>query len=667
MRQLQRQILSAVLLALLLLSLFPAAALAEAEEAEGSIAPAGEREEDGSGEIALWEEQESEEEAPALCSLSFVCQPDDARVTVYDPSRRNGNGEAFVIEPEEDGSWLLERGEYRFSAGRKGYETVEDVPFFADGESKTVDLTLLPLRPFPREESGEETLYQPAYPLPTLTGDGATDTANVARSQLGYTKNGGTVYGAWWNDVTSWGVDYTYADWCAMFACWCAYQAGAGMDVSYNKNGANANLLMEWQLAHASGDRSFATKPQVGDFLFFGGTNGVAGHVAIVNAYDESAKRVYFIGGNQGNTSCVSRGDVSWGEDSYWGSQVVLGYGRPNYQNIGSAPIAGLEAASGGAGVIQVSGWAIDPDEPASPVTVRLCVGGPIGTTPLIYQFEAGDYRDGMEEKCPGAGPYHGFSKTISLEERGTRTLYFYTCDSDGIRPETLFATAEVNITTPVQIVYTVSYRANGGEGVPEDQVKTHDVPLTLSTLIPTRADKSGSHTVTLDPQGGELSSTVLTAAWTKRYTFSRWNTASDGSGVTYAPGDSYTENASVTLYARWMVKTTTKKLSLPTPVRTGYLFLGWAEDKNAASGMTGSYAPSASLTLYAIWAKKDVSLRGDVNGDGKVDDQDLLRLRSYLLGEETAPDKARADLHSDGEITILDLICLRKLLAGAA
>jgi hypothetical protein len=35
-------------------------------------------------------------------------------------------------------------------------------------------------------------------------------------------------------------------------------------------------------------------------------------------------------------------------------------------------------------------------------------------------------------------------------------------------------------------------------------------------------------------------------------YTFAGWNTATDGSGTSYAAGASYTANAAMTLYAAW-------------------------------------------------------------------------------------------------------------------
>lgn len=72
--------------------------------------------------------------------------------------------------------------------------------------------------------------------------------------------------------------------------------------------------------------------------------------------------------------------------------------------------------------------------------------------------------------------------------------------------------------------VYTISYDANGGSGAPSPQVKTEDIDLTLSTVEPTRF----------------------------RYTFKGWSTGNTASEPEYLPGDTYTANASTTLYAVW-------------------------------------------------------------------------------------------------------------------
>ena len=158
----------------------------------------------------------------------------------------------------------------------------------------------------------------------------------------------------------------------------------------------------------------------------------------------------------------------------------------------------------------------------------------------------------------------------------------------------TLYAVWRIN-------TYTVSYNANGGSGAPASQTKTYGAPLTLSAAKPTRAG----------------------------HTFLRWNTKPDGSGTNYAPGGSYTANASVTLYAQWQINTYTVSYDancedpvvMPAsqtktygvtltlddykPTRIGYDFIGY--NTNAAGTGTsyapgGSYTANASVPLYAQW-----------------------------------------------------------------
>lgn len=179
----------------------------------------------------------------------------------------------------------------------------------------------------------EAKAYDATLPLPILTGDMAQDVANIATSQLGYAYNDGTAYGAWWSTVTNWGYDYSRLSWCAMFACWCAYQAGAGMDVAYNINGAKASMLFEWQKENATYNSDFTVDPQVGDFMYFGREDRIPDHVAIVTAYDKETKTVYMVGGNQGNgDGQVTTTTCPWYPGAKRGSKYVLGFGRPNYR-----------------------------------------------------------------------------------------------------------------------------------------------------------------------------------------------------------------------------------------------------------------------------------------------------------------------------------------------
>lgn len=156
-----------------------------------------------------------------------------------------------------------------------------------------------------------------------------------------------------------------------------------------------------------------------------------------------------------------------------------------------------------------------------------------------------------------------------------------------------------LSFTVPAWTSYTVSYSANGGSGAPGAQTKWKDQTLTLSTTKPSRTG----------------------------YTFSKWNTKSDGSGTSYNPGASFTSNANTTLYAIWtpvtyritydanggsltgvsyQTKTYGVTLKLTgTASRTNYNFKGWSTNKSAttATYSTGSnFTTNAATTLYAVW-----------------------------------------------------------------
>ncbi len=70
---------------------------------------------------------------------------------------------------------------------------------------------------------------------------------------------------------------------------------------------------------------------------------------------------------------------------------------------------------------------------------------------------------------------------------------------------------------------YQVKYDANGGTGAPEEQTKTHGSDLTLSTQVPTRT----------------------------YYNFLGWATSNTGS-ASYQAGGNYSQDSSITLYAKW-------------------------------------------------------------------------------------------------------------------
>ena len=85
------------------------------------------------------------EEVPAPATVWFTANPEYSVISVY-----SWDGEVW---PEADGSYLLQPGEYVYSAYADGYEPVESASFFvSEGDLLQLDIILIPL---PVEEIGE--------------------------------------------------------------------------------------------------------------------------------------------------------------------------------------------------------------------------------------------------------------------------------------------------------------------------------------------------------------------------------------------------------------------------------------------------------------------------------------------------------------------------------
>ena len=137
-------------------------------------------------------------------------------------------------------------------------------------------------------------------------------------------------------------------------------------------------------------------------------------------------------------------------------------------------------------------------------------------------------------------------------------------------------------------ILYTVTFNANGGQGAVPAQMSVQAGPASAITL----------------PTAGGLSHP------TPGYVFAGWNTAANGSGITYSAGANYGVAANTTLYAKWE----------PTPVA----FSGLSANGTAGSvtttqltltfdkAITGLTAADITLTAGSTGATK-----GALSGSG--------------------------------------------------
>jgi uncharacterized protein (TIGR02145 family)/uncharacterized repeat protein (TIGR02543 family) len=145
----------------------------------------------------------------------------------------------------------------------------------------------------------------------------------------------------------------------------------------------------------------------------------------------------------------------------------------------------------------------------------------------------------------------------------------------------------------------------------------------------------STSGTVPIDPGSYAQNASVTILGNTGNlqktgYTFVGWNTAADGSGISYAALNHFAISANVTLYAKWVryvtfngqgatvapnplvatiVYPATTLSSLPTPPqKTSYVFDGWYTGANGTGTKisTSTYI-SANIEVYAKWVIKDI------------------------------------------------------------
>lgn len=177
-----------------------------------------------------------------------------------------------------------------------------------------------------------------------------------------------------------------------------------------------------------------------------------------------------------------------------------------------------------------------------------------------------------------------------------TRYLYAKLTDVDRVGATMYVATT---FTIPMLVTYMITYNVNDGNGSIASVTKYHGIDCAITNATLTRSG----------------------------YTFLGWSTSSSATTASYAPGATYSANASVTLYAVWKANTYTITynanggsggptsqtkthgqalvLSTSKPTRANYTFLGWSTASNGSVAYSpgGSYTDNVGVILYAVWA----------------------------------------------------------------
>ncbi|RJS60688.1 InlB B-repeat-containing protein [Bacillus sp. PK3_68] len=171
-------------------------------------------------------------------------------------------------------------------------------------------------------------------------------------------------------------------------------------------------------------------------------------------------------------------------------------------------------------------------------------------------------------------------------------------------------------LTMPTLEGYTVTYNENGA----------------ISGSVPGIEKYDPAQSVAVKENLGSLIKTG--------YTFTGWNTKSDGTGIAYKAGDSFTIEQNITLYAQWKLNQYTVTFNVDggtsiesavvnhgetlikplDPSKTGYTFAGWYKD----SQLTDAYhfdrdTITQDTTLYSKWDIQSYKVTFNVNGGSAI------------------------------------------------
>ena len=242
----------------------------------------------------------------------------------------------------------------------------------------------------------------------------------------------------------------------------------------------------------------------------------------------------------------------------------------------------------------------------------------------ISYELNGGSYPEGRSNP----NTYTIETETFTLnspEKNGYEFLGWTTSGNEEPNKNVSIGkgtTGDLSFTAVWRLAFSIRYDANGGEGYVGGTYK----------------------------QKGE-SAEIATASEVSRkgYEFVCWNTASDGTGVVYKPGDSYNEDADIRLYAKWEVvkynisydlsggampdgksnpfeyTIESDTFILVNPKREGYVFEGWkvagSSDETAEENLSIAKGSFGNKVFTAVWrSASKCTVTFDANGaDGGI------------------------------------------------
>lgn len=182
----------------------------------------------------------------------------------------------------------------------------------------------------------DASAYSTGYPNTHVnTGDQRSDVVQIAQTQVGYTYDEGTKYGAWWSTVIN--SNFTTMPWCAMFLTWCLNEAGN--NTAYSTGSALCSSWLTYLQRGTNGNTAYAFgsgyMPRPGDLIFVGYEGQSTEHIGMVTAVDDT--KIYTVEGNYSNKVSNVTYDLATGKRS-GGMRYILYFGVPSYANDATTP-----------------------------------------------------------------------------------------------------------------------------------------------------------------------------------------------------------------------------------------------------------------------------------------------------------------------------------------
>ena len=191
-----------------------------------------------------------------------------------------------------------------------------------------------------------------------------------------------------------------------------------------------------------------ASELRVGDFIRF------SGHSAIYLGEDASNYYVY-----DSNWATPADNKVRYNHKISKSRGIEACYRATNSPDPAHDPYGCLDSCSGGAGVVNIAGWAKDDDAPDQGVELHVYIGGPVGSAE--GEGHSGIYANKHRSDVGN----HAYSETIKTNKTGRQDIYIYGINIGG-ETNPLIATGTVTIDPAYHNPVGCLDSCSGGKGV---------------------------------------------------------------------------------------------------------------------------------------------------------------------------------------------------------